>query len=50
MIGWWRRRKRQWDCFHHDHRTGLSWLRVTAVWEEGVKVHLCSRCDRMFIR
>lgn len=50
MIGWWRRRREQSVCFHHDHRTGTSWIVTLFIIDGRGKAYRCTGCDRMIIR
>lgn len=49
-MSWWHAWRRRRKCMHHGLDTGTSWIRETAVWDEGVRVYMCSVCERVFIR
>lgn len=49
MIGWWRRWRARRDCFHHDHRTGTSWIQTIGIIDGGRKAYRCTGCDKVFI-
>lgn len=44
MTGWWRRRSKRRNCFHHDHRTGESWI-LSQILDPG-KMFWCKECDQ----
>lgn len=43
----WRRRR---DCFHHDNRTGNSWIGRGVLIDLGRrKLYRCDHCDKVWI-
>ena len=49
MIGWWRRRRAQASCFHHDRVSGKSWVETVFFIDYGRKLMRCTRCGKKFI-
>lgn len=45
-LGWWRRWRAQRACWHHDRRTGASWLLGQSIDMGMRKMWWCGRCDR----
>jgi hypothetical protein len=48
---WWKRRREQRDCFHHDRRyeqTG-SWVESMLIDLGRRKMFWCTRCDKTWI-
>lgn len=50
LTRWWRRRRAQKTCFHHDWRTGESWIRVECHLDGGRRAFVCLRCDWLSIQ
>lgn len=47
MIGrWWRRRRKRAWCFHHDDRTGTSWIDSRLIEMGKSKMFWCRECDQ----
>jgi len=46
MIRRWRDRR---DCFHHDHRSGQSWITGQLIDTGMRKLWRCTRCERIWI-
>lgn len=47
-ANWWKRWRLRRSCFHHDHRTGTSWVRLYGILDWGTKAYVCRACDKMF--
>lgn len=47
MIRRWLARRR---CFHHDVRTGKSWIGRGTIIDGGRKLYRCNHCERTWIK
>lgn len=48
MRAWLARRRKRRNCFHHDHRTGTSWIKSQLI-DYGRKLFWCTTCERTWI-
>lgn len=45
-MSWLARRRKRKNCFHHDHSTGVSWIKSQLI-ETGMgKMFWCARCQQ----
>ena len=45
-MGWWARRKRRRDCWHHEYLTGFSWIKWKLIDTGMRKMFWCTRCQQ----
>lgn len=43
---WWKAIKKRKDCFHHDHKTGQSWIKSQLINIGTGKMFWCAVCGR----
>jgi len=48
LTNWWRRRRAQRSCFHHDWRTGRSWIADELIDMGMRKMFTCWHCDKVW--
>jgi hypothetical protein len=49
MYGMWQRWRQRRACFHHDHRTGESWIKSHLVDLGRRKLFRCTSCAKVWI-
>lgn len=50
MTGWlFRTRRERARCFHHDHRTGVTWIQWELIDAGRAKLYECIRCGKVWI-
>lgn len=49
MNGWFKAWRRKADCFHHNHRTGESWIANRLIDLGRRKMFWCIKCNKTWI-
>jgi hypothetical protein len=49
LIDWWRRRRAQRSCFHHDRASGTSWVAGELIDLGRRKMFSCGSCGKVWI-
>ena len=49
MIRWGTARRDRAACFHHDHRTGESWIESRLIEVGRNKIFWCTKCGKTWI-
>jgi len=50
LVGqWWRHWRRQRDCFHHDRRTGTTWIQGDLIDLGMRKLFTCQCCHQRWV-